>query len=188
VNISIEVTGAKAARDQFALIGERARNLHPAYLRGGVVAMTAAQGRIRTKGDGQWAPQAFDVGKGSLMYRTGALMRSFAIEDMSGAPGEGAVVENLPDGIKVGSNLKTPDGKYTIARLMQDGTGIYGPKGQPIKPQPPNKALMVVLPDGSAFFRRSVKGSPKRRILFIDDKTAKKIAGVFATYIRTGEA
>ena len=184
MKISIEVIRAKDSRDRLAFIAEHAKNLHPAYLRGAVIAMTAAQTRIRTKNGGTWEPQAFDVGKGTLMHRTGALMRSLS---MSGDASSGNVVEDLPDGLRVGTNLKTPDGRFSIARLMQYGTGVYGPTGQPIKPKN-GKALMIVLPDGSAFFRRSVKGSPKRPFLFIDDKTAKKIAKAFAKYIRTGEA
>lgn len=46
----------------------------------------------------------------------------------------------------------------------QEGTGIYGPRGEPITPTRA-KALAIPMPGGGTMFRRSVKGTPKRMMV-----------------------
>lgn len=62
------------------------------------------------------------------------------------------------DGFTIASS--TP-GNYAIYHQL--GTGIYGPKRRPIKPVKA-KALSIPTPGGT-MFRRSVKGTPKRRMV-----------------------
>ncbi len=51
----------------------------------------------------------------------------------------------------------------SYAIYHQKGTGIYGPKKRPIRP---TKAKALRIPtQGGALFRRSVKGTPKRRMV-----------------------
>lgn len=59
--------------------------------------------------------------------------------------------------VRVGTNLK-------YARYVHDGTGIYGPRGQPIRPV---RASVLRWPakGGGFVFAREVKGSPGRPFL-----------------------
>jgi hypothetical protein len=147
-------------------MGARLQNLEPAYLRGSVVVLTAAQGHIRADGPG-WPPTA-ETESGSSLYRTGALFRSLTIGE------DGNVNQSIPGGIRVGSDLKTPEGDYSIARLMQYGTG-------PIKPK--NAKLLVFEINGTKIFSKGTKGIPARRFLYWDQTTAQQVLGVFASYI-----
>lgn len=167
---SVNITGLQKLRNRIARMANNLRDLKPAYLRSGVVVLTAAQQRINADGPG-WLP-TIETSRGSALQRTGALLRSLSIDQ----------AEMLPDGIRVGTNLRTPDGKYGIGRLMQEGTGIYGPSGQPITP---NKGRFLAFEvNGQMVYARSVKGSPPRPFLFIDDSLANKVLTVFAQHVQ----
>lgn len=172
LKLFVRVTGQAQTSGKIASLMERMRNLGPAYLRSGVVALTSFQGHIREDGPG-WPPQASGPDgevnqKGSLLYRTGALFRSLQLG------GEGNVDEEIIGGIRVGTNLKTPDGQYSIGRLMQEGTGPITPK---------HAKLLVFEVNGHKVFARATRGIPKRPFVYFDAQTAEKIRGVFATYI-----
>lgn len=174
MKITVDVTGASHARDELAAMSARMRDLNPAYLRAGSVVLTDAQGRIDTQGPG-WKPAAMDYGSGSLLHRTGALYRSLS-ENATGN-----ITENIPDGIRVGTDLKTKSG-LNIGRLQQFGTGIFGPRSQPIKPT--SKKALAFSADGKSFVRKSVKGIPQRWFLYISKRTAQKVASVFVQRVR----
>jgi len=169
VKLSIRVAGADKIRGKLAAMGARLRDLGPAYLRSSVVVLTAAQGRIRADGPG-WPPTA-ETERGSPLYRSGALFRSLQVG------GEGNVQEILANGIRVGSNLRTPDGQYNIARLQQYGTGPITPK---------NGKLLVFEINGHKVFSKGTKGVPPRPFLFISGDDAQRVAGVFSSYVMGG--
>lgn len=50
------------------------------------------------------------------------------------------------------------------ALYVHEGTGIYGPKGAPIKPKT-KRFLRFKLPDGTIVYAKSVKGMPGRPFL-----------------------
>jgi hypothetical protein len=168
VKFEIRVTGGPAARDKLAALSAKLANKPPWLLRAGIVVLTAAQGHIRDQDGGSWPPAAMDYGSGSLLYRTGALFRSLTI----GA--EGNVTQQIPDGIQVGTNLKTPDG-YSLGRLMQFGTG-------PIKPK--NAKMLAFSVNGQMIFSRGTKGIPGRRFLYIDPSTAERAVAAVASEIQ----
>jgi hypothetical protein len=172
MNISVVVRGGQQARDAFAKLAERARDLKPAYLRAGVAAMTDAQGRIDEQGPG-WKPAAMDYGAGTLLHRTGALYRSLTQN------ADGNIMQDIPSGIRVGTGLKTESG-LPIGVLMQDGTGIYGPRASVIRPK---GKVLAFTAGGHKFVVRSVKGSPKRPFLYITAQGARKYAQIFADRI-----
>lgn len=173
MRISIEVTGAQAARDKIASLAARMRDLRPAYLRAGVVVLRTAQKRIDAEGPG-WppavAPPQNKRGKviGTLLHRTGALYRSLTEN------AEGNVTQDIPGGIRVGTNLRTPDGKYSIGVLQQYGTGVYNVRGL----YPARKHTKSGKPS------KMVRGIPSRKFLFIDQPTAQRVVAVFAQRVR----
>lgn len=174
MRVNVRILGAQQVRDEIAGMANRMRNLRPAYLKAGTVVLTAAQQRINADGPG-W-PGTVETSHGSPLQRTGALLRSLSIENAT----------ELPNGIRVGTNLMTPDGRFNIGRMMQQGTGIYGPSGSPITAKN-GKALRFEV-NGKIVYARSVKGSPPRPFLFIDSATAEKISGVFGQYVLRGAA
>lgn len=174
----MRLTGDRELRDRLASLAGRLRDMNPGLLRAGVAVLTDAQGRIRSKGDGSWAP-TLETQRGTSLFRSGALFRSLTI----GAPGN--IEQEIPGGLRVGTDLRTPTGNYSIGVLMQGGTGVFGPTGQPIKPR--GKFLVFNL-NGSKIFARSVKGSPPRPFLYIDDAGAKKVQSILADYVWKGDA
>ena len=172
MKFEIRLTSSAQQRDKLAGYAERLRNLQPGFLRMGIVGLAAAQGRIRTGGDGSWPP-TYESSFGTALNRTGALLRSLTI----GA--EGNVDEADPHGIRVGTNLSTPSG-YNIGRMMQYGTGIYG-SGSPIVAR--GKALAFTV-NGVRMFRKSVLGSPPRKFMYWDDQSAERAVEAMASYIK----
>lgn len=173
MRISLTITGAQRARDTLASLATRMRDLHPAYLRAGLVVLRTAQARIDASGPG-WPPAAAPptnrTGKvvGKLLYRTGALYRSLT-EDAAGN-----VVQDIPGGIRVGTGQRTPDGKYAIGLLQQQGTGVYNARGL----YPARTHTTSGKP------AKLVRGIPPRRFLYIDAPTAQAVAGVFAARVK----
>jgi phage gpG-like protein len=155
-------------RGEYAAMAERAQNLRPGILRGALVGIATAQGRIRDGGPG-WAPTV-ESSSGSSLYRSGALFRSLTM----GAPGN--VMEDIPGGIRIGTNLKTPSG-YNIGALMQYGTGPITPK---------NGRFLRFVINGTVVFSRGTKGIPARPFMFWDQPSAQRAAKVVADYAFTG--
>lgn len=174
--ISVSLKGAQELRNKIAAMADRVQNLSPAYLRAATVVLAASQMRIRTKDSGSWAPSA-ETSFGTTLFRTGALMRSLTIG------GDGNLYEQISNGVRVGTDLKTPDG-LNVGKLMQEGTGTYGPKGTPITPKV-GKFLVFEI-NGQKIFTRSVKGAPARPFLFIDEKDAENVRQVFSSYVMMG--
>lgn len=176
--MKLRLNGLSQLRNDLAGLANRLRDLGPAYLRAGTVVLASAQMRIRSKNDGQWPSQA--TGKdgsgntqGTLLFRTGALMRSLTIGE------SGNMFQDLGNGVRVGTNLMTPDGTYSIGRLMQYGTGPITPK---------NGKFLVFEVNGQKIFSKGTKGIPARPFLFIDDEDAQRVRDVFASHIVKGES
>jgi phage gpG-like protein len=175
--MQVKVTGIPELRAKLAGIGERIKDLKPAYLRAATVVLTAAQMRIRSKGDGDWAPEA--TGKdgkgnpmGSLLNRTGRLMRSLTIN------ADGNVFKEIPGGMRVGTNIRTDDDRYSIGEIQQYGTGPILPK---------KGKFLVFEVNGVKIFSKGTKGIPARPFLYIDDEDADRVKNVFSTYVMKGE-
>lgn len=86
---------------------------------------------------------------------TGQLRASITIQ--------GFIYRSYP-AFRIGSPLKH-------ARFVHDGTGIYGPHHQPIKPK--NKKVLAWETSGGWAFARSVKGMPPNRFLADAIRAAK---------------
>lgn len=164
------MTGLGKLRADITALLDRTRNLGPAYLRAATVVLAAAQYRIRSKNGGTWQPEAIPNSQGTLLNRTGVLMRSLTVG------GSGNIYRDTSNGVRVGTNLRTPDGQYSIGELMQYGT-------RPIKP---TGKFLVFEVNGQKIFSKGTKGIPARPFLFIDEKTATRTRDVFAAYILRG--
>jgi phage gpG-like protein len=128
---------------------------------------------IEGRGGGTWAP-TLETQRGAPLFRTGRLINSLTM-DVRGGVGTGGIAK-LEDGgrsIVVGTNVE-------YARWMQEGTGIYGPTGQRIEAT--GRALTFVI-NGKRAFAKSVKGSPKRPFLYIDEKLAADVRDVYARFV-----
>jgi phage gpG-like protein len=178
MEFKITVKGLAETRTQATAYYNRLRDLNPPIQRSSVLVLASAQGRIETGGDGNWAP-TLESSKGTSLNRNGALLRSLT------RGGSGNLWQDIPHGLRVGTNLTTGDG-YNVGRLMQEGTGIYGPRGAPITPK--NGKFLVFVINGQRIFARSVKGAPPRPFLFISDDDAKRSVGIFEQYIRGQES
>lgn len=174
MKISVTVAGGQHARDAIAALAQRARNMPQAWTRAGAAAMADFQARITEQGPG-WAPPAGDYGSGSLLHRSGYLFRSLTLN------AEGSIFDELSDGVRVGTNAKTPSG-LSIAFLQQYGTGIYGRSGQPIRPTG-GKALKFKM-GSRTIVVRSVKGTPKRPFVYINTAGARKYTNIILQWIR----
>lgn len=172
MRMQVKVTGIPELRAKLAGIGERIKDLKPAYLRAATVVLTAAQMRIRSKGDGDWAPEAYPNPKGSLLNRTGRLMRSLTIN------ADGNVFKEIPGGMRVGTNIRTDDDRYSIGEIQQYGTGPILPK---------KGKFLVFEVNGHKIFSKGTKGIPARPFLYIDDEDADRVKNVFSTYVMKGE-
>jgi phage gpG-like protein len=157
---NIQVAGMAELRARLNAMKDRAANPGPGLLRAGMVVIAATKDHIKSgAGDqGSWPPNITGT---PLLFKTGRLINSITAN----------VVSN--DTVEVGTNV-------FYARWLQEGTGIYGPTGQRIFPKT-KKALAW---DGHVV--RSIKGTPPRRYLYIDDAQATKIRDVFASFIVNG--
>jgi hypothetical protein len=154
---------------------ERAKNMQPALLRAGLEGLRAAVLRIKSRGGGSWPPTA-EQGKGGPLFRTGRLVNSLEIG------GSGNVERLESTSIVVGTNLN--DNGFSYPRAVQEGTGIYGPSGAPITPK--RGKFLVFEVNGQLIFARSVRGSPPRKFLFIDEELATNVRAIFAEYVTRG--
>lgn len=163
-------------RAKISAVHQRLGALDPAFKRAAVVVMKAATDRIKSQGGGQWPPTA-EQSKGAPFQRTGRLAASLTIG------GTGNVLRDIPGGIRVGTNLQSESG-FDYPRALQEGTGIYGPSGQPITPKD-GKYLVFQL-NGRTIFTRSVKGSPGRPFLYVDENVSDTVRTVFANFVMRG--
>jgi hypothetical protein len=177
MKFSVSISGLKELRARVAGMQLRMGNLEPAYMKSGMVALKAAKERIKSQGSGSWPPTA-ETQSGAPLFRTGRLINSL---DMNS---QGNVVRLDGDGITVGTNLKTKSG-LSIGRILQEGSGIYGPSGAPITPK--NSRFLSFVVNGKRVFAMSVKGTPKRRFLYIDEHVASVLKALFAKYIMRGD-
>lgn len=168
MKIDVEIEGLDALRVRLEKMQAATQNLQPGLLRAGVVATTAAKDRIDAGGPG-WPPNATET---SLLHRTGRLLASLT------AGASGSVSSLSSDTIEVGTNVR-------YARWLQEGTGIYGPSGEPIRPK--NGKVLSFMLGNRRVFAKSVKGTPPRPYLFIDEKVAEAIRDVFAEHVMGGE-
>lgn len=160
-------------REQISGMRARLAYLGPAYLRAAVVVLAAAQMDIRNKvgpDGGSWAP-TLETQQGSSLYRTGALMRSLTVG------GDGNVFVDQATGVAIGTNLRTPDGQYSIGELMQYGRG-------PVKPK--NGKMLRFQLNGQTIFSRGVGPAPPRPFLGFNDQIADRVRSVFLSYLING--
>jgi hypothetical protein len=170
VHFDIQAVGMAELRARIESMKARAADPKPGLLRAGMVVLRAAKDHIKSgAGDeGPWPP---NISGTPLLFKSGRLINSLTIG------GPGSVMQLDSSSIEVGTNVP-------YARWMQEGTGIYGPSGQRIFPKHA-KALAFDGPAGRIIVR-SIKGTPKRRFLFIDDAQAVRIRAVFSDYILKG--
>ena len=83
------------------------------------------------------------------------------------------------------SNRITVGTQLPYARWMQEGTGIYGPKGQPIVPTQGQVLSFVI--NGRRYFVRSIKGSQPRPFLFIDQPLIEVLNNLARKYFFLGQ-
>ncbi len=164
------MSGLAALKARVQAIRAQTQDLAPAFLRASMVLLASAQYRIRSKNGGAWPPEAIPNSQGTLLNRTGALMRSLTI----GAYGN--LYTTIDGGVRVGTNLRTPDDSYSIGEIMQYGTGPIKPKGK----------FLAFEINGHKIFSRGTKGIPPRRFLFVSDQDAEKAKNVFASYVMRG--
>jgi hypothetical protein len=180
MKFKVDLIGLSELRAKIQGMKQRLTDMGPASLRAGVAVLRAAQERIDSEGGGSWPPTV-ETSSGSPLRRTGnQLYNSLAV----GASGNVSRIEDGGRAIVVGTNLLTPSG-LSIGRLMQEGTGIYGVRGQPITPTKGRFLTFVV--NGKRVFVKSVKGSPKRPFLYVDDKVAADVRDVYARFIMSGQ-
>ncbi len=164
MSIDANLIGGDALQAKIDGIRARTADLEPGLLRAGIVALKAAADRIDSGGPG-WAPNITGT---PLLHQTGRLLSSLTV----GASGN---VDDLSsNSIVVGTNVR-------YAAWLQIGTGIFGPRGAPITPT--SAQALVFNVGGTRIFAKSIKGTPPRRFLFIDEAVAEKVREVFANYI-----
>jgi phage gpG-like protein len=163
----MSIEGLPELRARIGGIIERSQNLGPGLLRAGVAALDIFKERIEEGGPG-WRP---NVSGTPLLRRTGHLFNSLT----AGASDD--VLSVSGDTVTAGTNV-------FYGKWLQGGTGIYGDKGQRIRPKDA-RALSFML-GGRRIFAESIAGSPKREFVYIDDKVAETVRAVFAEYIMEG--
>jgi hypothetical protein len=178
VKFKVDIVGLKELHAKVAGIRGRLKDMGPASLRAGMVVLAASREHIKGQGGGSWAPTV-ETERGAPLFRTGRLINSLTI----GAEGNVARIEDGGSAIVVGTNLATKGG-LSIGRMMQEGTGIYGPTGSPIVPK--SKTFLMFVVNGQRIFTKSVKGSPKRPFLWIDDHIAGAVRTVYGNWIMRG--
>jgi phage gpG-like protein len=139
----------------------KSKDLTEPLTKAGALAVSAAKRRFTSEVG--WAPNApitIEI-KGSSRpgIDTGKLRNSITAD------------EATPVSIRVGTNLN-------YARWFQEGTGIYGPRGEPIRP-----VRAKALAFGGHFFK-SVKGQPPRPFLYFDDPLRRQITQAFIRWLR----
>jgi phage gpG-like protein len=181
VDFDVQIEGIAELRARVDGIIERTRNLSPGLLRAGVIALDGAKEHIEEGGPG-WPA---NISGTPLLRKTGRLFNSLTAQS-----GGDTILRVDADVVEAGTNVN-------YARLLQGGTGIYGERGQRIRPnheavgnaaetgifhEGRSPALSFTL-GGKRVFYSSIKGTPKRRFLYIDEKIAASVRASFAEYI-----
>lgn len=172
MRFNLKVTGQNAMRDKIALVAANLRNLPPAFKRAGILMLADAQGKIRSKNRGTW-PATAETGFGTSLYRTGSLFRSLTLGDSEN------LLQQLPGGIRIGTNLKTPDERFNIGLLMQNGVG----------PIVARNGYLKFKINGEWKTVKRTKGIPARPFLFFDQdgNNVSRVRAVFAAWILRGD-
>ena len=141
--MSEPIEGLSALRDRLGRMAAHAADLEPPLrYAGGVVAATGVA-RIEAGGPGWIA----NLGGNPLLNRSGGLIRSLAPDPAVHVDGNEATV--------------TPAGEYgRIGYWLQNGTGVYGPSGQPITAK--SGGVLSFMLGGTRVYAHSVKGTPPR--------------------------
>jgi phage gpG-like protein len=166
MGFGMQATGLAELRARIEAMKARSADMKPGLTRAAMVVLRAAKDHIKSgSGDqGSWKPNMTGT---PLLFKSGRLINSLTI----------GVPENKLDvsgnSVEVGTNI--PYGRWN-----QEGTGIYGPTGQPIFPTK-KKALAF-----NGIVVKSIKGTPKRRFLYLDQQQAERIRAVFASYVLKG--
>lgn len=163
----ITVKGLTELRARVAGMIGRLDNFQPGLMRAAMVVLKAAKQHISVGGPG-WTPNLSGT---PLLQRTGRLINSLAL----GASDNEADYSAMS--VRVGTNVP-------YATWLQNGTGIYGPSGKPITAT--NGKALVFSSGGNVFVRRSIKGTPKRPFLYIDDPIAANVVSVWQNFIVNG--
>lgn len=173
MDIKATLEGADVFRERIQLMDDAASDLDPALRMAGALALHAGQERIDAGGPG-WKPNLAGT---PLLKRTWRLYSSLDIETSAQD-----VVTHEPDTImQISGNTIEAGTSLKYARWLQEGTGIYGPSGEPIRPKRA-KFLHFWIGDQEVF-AKSVKGMPPRPFLFIDDPLEEKIGMAFEEHI-----
>jgi hypothetical protein len=167
MNFDMQVTGMAELRARIEAMKARAADLKPGLTRAAMVVLRAAKDHIKS-GAGDQGPWAQNQTGTPLLFRSGRLINSLTI-------GGADNLLNLTDSsVEVGTSVKN------YPRWLQEGTGVFGPTGQRIFPK--NKKALA----WEGHVVKSIKGTPPRRFLYIDNAQAERIRAVFANYILRG--
>jgi phage gpG-like protein len=173
MNFDIQAVGMAELRARIEAMKARAADPKPGLLRAAMVVLRASKDAIKSGGGsrGPWAPNQTGT---PLLFKSGRLINSLTI----GGPENFMQLDS--SSIEVGTSVKN------YPRWLQEGTGIYGPTGKEIFPK--NKKALAwggPVKEGGHVVR-SIKGSPARPFLYIDDAQAVRIRAVFSDYILKG--
>jgi hypothetical protein len=161
----IEIDGIPQLRSYLDGMIERSRNLEPALLRAGVIALDSDKKRIEEGGPG-WPPNKTGT---PLLRRTGHLFNSLT----AGAADDVLAVNG--DTVEAGTNTY-------YARYLQDGT-----RGRIRRRREDRLSAML---GGSGFLKHSGAersgGLPPRPFVLIDEKVAQAVRKVFADHVFGG--
>jgi hypothetical protein len=171
MHFDIQAVGMAELRARIEAMKARAADPRPGLLRAGMVVLRAAKDHIKSgAGDeGPWPP---NISGTPLLFKSGRLINSLTI----GGPENFMQLDS--SSIEVGTSVKN------YPRWLQEGTGIYGPTGQRIFPK--NKKALAFNGPGGRIVVRSIKGTPKRRFLYVDSAIAERVRSVFSEYILKG--
>ncbi len=167
MQFKFSVEGLTALRADLVGMRDRMQDLQPAFVRSAIVALKAAKDRISSQGGGMWRA-TLEQDKGAPLHRNGRLINALTFGDSDND------FEQISGGYRVGTNI-------AYAGYVQEGTGIYGPRGTPITPQ--SGQYLVFTANGRQYFMRSVRGAPARPYLYIDDQVAEGVRAAFIRHI-----
>jgi phage gpG-like protein len=164
--IRVEIKGLQELNVRIAAMSKRTQDLEPVLLQAGSYVLKSARTRIKTSGgDTAWPA---NISGTPLLFDTGRLMNSLEVS------GSGNIADLSGSKIRVGTNV-------FYARWLQEGTGIFGVRGEPIVPQQA-KALAFKIGGKMRFFK-SIKGTPKRPYLYVNEEDSQAVGRIFGKYI-----
>ena len=160
----MNLSGVDKLKAKLGGIKSRIANPEPGLKRAAMVVLKAAKEHIKSGGPG-WAPNQTGT---PLLFQSGRLINSLQL----GADGNDTELRG--NTIYTGTNVP-------YAKFLQEGTGVFGPSGTPIRPK--NGRALAFEVNGKMVFAKSVKGSPARPFLYIDDHVAQVVNQVYKRYI-----